>query len=162
MKKISHERLKALLHYDPETGIWTWIKSFYKIKAGTKAGTVRKDRYVIIAVDRKPYLSHRLAWFYMTGEWPPKDIDHKDTDPSNNAWNNLRLATRQENSANSKAKNTGNRPKGVTYIKRSGKWRAYIKVDYKFIHLGCFVTEDHAITAYRNAAEKYFGAFAKS
>jgi hypothetical protein len=89
-------RVRELLDYWPETGIFTWRvdrrggNGGILKKAGTVAGTFSKThRYLIIQVDGRLYGAHRLAWLWMTSEWPAHQIDHKDTDRSNNRWNNL-------------------------------------------------------------------------
>ena len=97
---LTQQELKENLHYDPETGNFTWIKN-----NGRKgvAGTVAdKDfgKYYNIYFNRTIYLSHRLAWFYIHGYMPKNMIDHKDGDPYNNKIDNLREATCAENQQN--------------------------------------------------------------
>jgi hypothetical protein len=105
------------------------------------------------------YLAHRLAWFYMKGEWPPVTVDHEDLDKSNNRWLNLRLATSAEQSHNTPVRRKG--LKGVWLDKRVGRWSAEICHQGKRTYLGMFDTEEVAHAAYRKAAAGLFGNFVR-
>ena len=76
---ITQARLKELLTYDPETGYFTRNVNVKGANAGERAGTITAKGYIAIGIDRKHYLAHRLAFLYMTGEWPKELVDHKDT-----------------------------------------------------------------------------------
>lgn len=90
------------------------------------------------------------------------EIDHINGDGLDNRVENLRICSRKNNSRNRKlSKNNTSGYKGVIWINRLNKWRARIKVDYKTIHLGYFVSKDDAARAYNLAASKYFGDFAR-
>lgn len=159
---ITQEKLKELLYYDPETGIWTWLISKPGVKKGSIAGCLDIFwGYFVIRVNKKQYLAHRLVWLYMTGEFPKLNIDHKNGNKSDNSWSNLREATNQQNEANKPigAKNTSGH-KGAFWHKRHKKWLSQIKVGGKNIHLGTFKTKEEAALAYNEAAIKYFGEFA--
>lgn len=154
-KILTAERLREVLRADLETGEFRWITHLHKRRIGKIAGgmqptTSGKPR-VIIWVDNKPYKAHRLMWLYVTGEWPSRQIDHIDTDATNNRWSNLRLATGQQNSWNSPKK-------GARYDKSRGRWLAAIRGK----HIGVFKTEAEAREAYRKAALKQYGEFAHS
>jgi hypothetical protein len=96
----------------------------------------------------------------MTGKWPDEHIDHADANRINNRFSNLRAATRAQNMANSKAKNnTRSGFKGVCASRR--KWVASIGVDGKKVHLGHFGSPEEAHKAYCQAAERYYGTFAR-
>lgn len=157
---ISINDLKRTLHYEPETGIFKWLVSpATNIKVGTQAGTLVGDGYVVIRVFGKAYKAHRLAWLYMTGEWPEHTVDHRDLCRSNNRWENLRSATYSQNRANTPSENqTGFR--GVQKNK-SGYW-AKIKIKGKTILLGKHDTAEDAHRAYMKAANEYFGDFARN
>jgi hypothetical protein len=90
--------LREVLHYDPATGKWRWLKS----RGGNRgeAGTLRKDGRHQIRLEGKCYLASRLAWLYMTGKWPTQQIDHIDRKPGNDKWTNLRSASPSENLKN--------------------------------------------------------------
>ena len=91
---LTYERLRELLHYDPETGAFTWIKSTYrKGQPGTPAGCLSKRLgYILIGIDKRLYYAHRLAFLWMTKQWPEKEVDHINLDKADNRWANLRPA----------------------------------------------------------------------
>lgn len=157
---LSQKALKELLHYDPETGEFTWLVSRgRKAKAGSTAGSLDRHEYQVIGVQGKLYLAHRLAWLYAHGEFPPNDLDHINRVRADNRLQNLRLATRAENMQNISipSSNTSGHV-GVSWYKRGQKWQASITVNYKRIGLGCFPNIEDAIAA-RKAAEKTYHQF---
>ena len=158
---LTCERLKELIHYDPETGIFTWKVS----KSGivqSQAGWLKPDGYQRICIDRKTHYAQILAWFYVTEEWPIRDIDHKNRKPGDNRFCNLRLATESQNMANARlSKKNKSGYKGVSWDLRCQKWRAQIQVNRKIIYIGLFATKEAAYAAYCVAAEKYYGEFAE-
>lgn len=96
-KPLGQERLKQLLHYDPLTGIWTWrvdrgFAARANVRAGDVAGTPNDNGYRVIGVEGGVYRASHLAVLYMTGELPGEEVDHKDCDPTNDRWLNLREA----------------------------------------------------------------------
>lgn len=161
---ISHAQLKAMLTYDPETGIVVWrINPGNGSKAGEVAGSVRKDGYALMTVCGRHVLVHRVAWFYMTGEWPPDKVDHKDTNRSNNRWKNLRSANGNQNKANGfKYKSNTSGLKGVSWHSQCEKWNARIGINGHVKSLGVFDCRAAAGFAYQIAADKHFGEFARS
>ena len=123
---ITHGRLLELLLYDPETG------EFHRKNTSKIAGCVKTTRgytRLIISLDNKQYKAHRLAWFYMTGEWPT-NIDHVDMDTLNNQWSNLREANKSQNGHNRgpQANNTSGY-KNITFHKPTQKWQVKFQVD---------------------------------
>lgn len=170
MKKkwdISHAELRKLLHYNPDTGIWTWLSPPTGRHVVGKRADFHYDRgYARLRLVKveKSYLqclSHRLAWFYMTGVWPPDEVDHKNNEPSDNRWNNLRLATRTQNVANAtRPSHNTSGLKGVSRIKKHPRrWRACITQNKKQTSLGWFDCPAAAYFAYVIAADKTHGAF---
>jgi hypothetical protein len=184
LNDISAEYLRSILKYDPLTGQWQKLirKRYQLSKHPRHKYLVRKYAthqllpkiFVGIYFERRSgrwrikigdtfYRAARLAWLYMTGEWPPIDVDHENNDPSDDRWKNLRLATELENARNKDVRNdsvTG--IKGVQYRKLSGQYVARITVDGIRIYLGSFTTKERAAIAYLNAAIKYHGEFAKA
>lgn len=161
---LTQERLKALLHYDPEAGLFTRLvsRSGPKSKAGDVAGCDNGQGYIRIYVDGKPYKAHRLAWFYMTGEWVD-EVDHRNTVRSDNRWANLREATRGQNRTNCAAyRNNTSGHKGVSLYRRTGKWTAQIQKRGQKHFLGYFDTPEAAHEAYAKAANDLFGQFARA
>ena len=166
MTMITQARLKEILSYDPETGVFTWLAkpSPYasKIKVGNRAGCQDGERYRVIAIDQVTYGEHRLAWFYVNGIWPSGQIDHINGDKSDNRIANLRDASPGENQRNRgamKSNTTGF--KGVTYEPRRGKFKAAITHEGKQKNLGRFDTAYEAHKAYCEAANRLHGEFAR-
>jgi hypothetical protein len=148
------------LEYDPLDGSFTWIRSpARKIRVGQKAGNLTVKGYWKLRFEGKEYKAHRLAFLFMEG-WLPEEVDHEDLNSSNNAWNNLRAASRIEQNRNRQVfKNNRLGVKGVT---RQGKrFRARITIDERCVTLGYFDTLPEATEAYAAAAKKNFGAFAR-
>jgi hypothetical protein len=155
---LTADRLRELLDYDPLTGVFLWKISRGNARAGAVAGTLNSAGYRQIRIDGRAYLADRLAWFSMTGDWPPGLVDHRDRDTENNSWANLRPCNHSQNAANSLRKNVG--LKGVT--RRGQRFRASIKVDGKHFHLGHYDTSEDAHAAYLAAAISHFGEFARA
>jgi hypothetical protein len=160
---ITQARLKELLHYDPETGEFTWIGRALRsrMRPGMKAGTIcTTTGYRMLNVDGHRCIGHRLAWFYVYGRWPAREIDHINGIRADNRIINLREATRWENLANAKRRDYTN-PRGTRFEGARNRWRAQIKVRGKQICLGTFLTAEDAHKAYVEAAKKYHGEFAR-
>lgn len=157
---ITLERLKELLEYNPDTGVFRWRIKRGKMQPGQIAGTVAMRGHVTLHLDYRYYGAHRLAWLYMTGKMPKHQIDHKDYNPGNNAFSNLREATNSQNHMNKTSKNSSGF-KGVRLDKRRGKWMSNIKLDGKSRFLGYFDTPEMAYEAYVIAAKSLFGEFAR-
>ena len=102
LSDLTAERLRHLLLYLPETGGWFWLNppNHNTRLLGCSAGTRHSDGYLMIRIRGKAYYSHRLAFLYMTGEWPLEEVDHIDRNPYNDAWVNLRKATSSLNKWN--------------------------------------------------------------
>lgn len=99
---ITGTRLQNILHYDPETGIWIWVRpaNHNSRLTGKQAGNLRPDGYRTIRIDGVAYYASRLACLWMLGRWPDEEMDHIDRDPSNDRWNNLREADSSLNKRN--------------------------------------------------------------
>jgi hypothetical protein len=159
---LTVERLKEILHYDPLTGLFTWLVTVnYNAKAGSIAGTLNKSGYILIMIDRKSYRAHRLAFLYMTGEWPKNLVDHKPPGvKSDNRWENLREATYSQNACSRKTQEgTKSGLKGVT-ITPTGKHHVSIRVEGDVLYLGTYEKAVDAATAYNDAAKILHGEFA--
>jgi len=90
MSKLTQERLKEVLDYDPETGEFyrKEVKQWWKF--GDKVKYNINDGYKKINVDSKLYLAHRLAWLYIHGYFPEYGIDHINRIRGDNRILNLR------------------------------------------------------------------------
>ncbi len=148
---LTQSRLKELVNYNPQTGVFTWRISrritSCKINVGDVAGFLTPDGYVYFSVDGRRYAAHRLAWLYMTGSWPSKLIDHEDLDRSNNIFLNLREATRSQNGQNRRMQS--NNTSGYKGVYPSGKkFLGRIKNNSgKTVYLGTFKTAEEASLA---------------
>jgi len=136
---LSQKRLKELLSYDPDTGVFVRRVRVANRHEGDAAGCVQKNGYHGISIDNRLYYSHRLAWLYVHGETPKKSIDHIDGNKTNNRLANLRLATYSENSMNSKMRaDNSSGFKGVSWDASRRGWCAYLDAGGKRIKRGYF------------------------
>lgn len=158
---LTQAKLKELLRYDPDTGLFTWLVSRKRVKAGDVAGTTYTNGYVIVRIDGKANSAHRLAWFYMTGEWPADQIDHIDRDKANNRWGNLRPATSLQNIAN-RGSWSKSGFKGVYKPIGRNDYRTEIRINGKRKLLGYFKTPEEAHAVYLKAANDIHGEFARA
>jgi hypothetical protein len=153
---ISVDRLREVLSYCADTGVFYWKAICCKrMSVGTVAGSVKKNGYVAICVDGNRYPAHRLAWAYVTGQWPAGDIDHINKVPGDNRFANLREATRSQNKQNSDYTHGTSKYRGVYWIKKSKKWGAMIEINDQRIWLGSFNQETQAARAYMEARAKH-------
>lgn len=153
---LSLERLRALLVYNPDTGIFTWKITRPKCVKGAIAGSKCDDGGWRIGLDGFSYSAHRLAWFYVQGVWPDEEIDHKNRVKSDNRWGNLRPATRVQNQVNVLLKNST----GYANVDKVGKrFRAMARINGKQIHLGMADTAEEAHAISVHARRKVHGEF---
>jgi hypothetical protein len=159
--ELTSEELRRLLHYDPETGVFRWkCQPCNRVKIGQEAGT-GSNGYSLIRISGKCFKAHRLAWLYMTGEWPKEFIDHINGVRSDNRFANLREATQAENKRNiGKLRNNTSGFKGVYFNKLFNRWQARVMAAGKSIYLGSFMTPEEAHTAYCDGARRYHEEFA--
>lgn len=156
--ELTQARLKELLHYDPETGVFTWVApTSWRVRAGTVAGYLARG-YRYIRVDGVRHGAHRLAVLYMLGHMPVAEVDHRNGVPSDNSWLNLRECTHAENhqnrgrhTARSNAATAQSGVPGVTWHKLRCKWRASVTSGGKQHHCGLFDTVAEAHQAYLTA-----------
>jgi hypothetical protein len=164
---LTAEEARAVLSYNPCSGILRWKVARCHIDVGQIAGYVAKRRgkphRLNIIYHHRLYPAARIIWLIVTGEWPQMVVDHKDRNPFNNRWSNLRLATGSQNSVNRDYATTSPY-RGVRFDSRCSirPWRARISLSpYKRIELGFFLTAEDAHEAYKQAALKYHGEFAR-
>lgn len=159
---MEQQELKRIVNYNPETGKMTWKAPRRGCVVGSEVGTITKFGYRNVYLAGRRYHVHRLAWLYVYGRFPKDQIDHINMNGLDNRLCNLREATQSQNQANKgmRADNTSG-VKGVTWDSSRKKWKASISVSGKMIHLGRFSEVRDAAEAYRIAAKKYFGDFAR-
>lgn len=158
---LTAEIARALLAYDPETGVLTWrhraahwfltqgyADAWNSRYAGVATGVKVPKGYMRMHLLGHKLFVHRVIWLIMTGEWPPGEIDHIDHNRSNNRWANLRAVSTAENQRNrSRGRANTSGAVGVSWHIKSGKWR--VQVDSK--HFGTFRYFDDAVAAQREA-----------
>ena len=131
LRVVKAERLRELLSYDPDSGIFRWRVCARRKLVGSIAGHKGKQGYMHIGIDGRDYRAHRLVWLYVYGKWPPTEIDHINLLRHDNRLANLRLASREQNSANAPShRDSSSGLKGVSFHKHMRKWRAEIMGDY--------------------------------
>ena len=149
--KLTAERLREVLSYDPETGVFTWFAARGSGKVGSVAGCLAKDGYRVIRIDRQRYLASRLVWLYTTGSWPKFEIDHKNGIRDDDRWVNLRDVTRSENQQNLRRALSNSTTGFLGVSRHQGNFQAQIRLDGKSRYLGTFSTPEEAHAAYLNA-----------
>ena len=157
-EKITQTRLKELLSYDPNTGLFIWLKlkTGNQVRVGDVAGynASLRGKYVDIRLDKKLYKAHRLVFLYMTGKFPNEGVDHIDGNGMNNKWCNLRDVDQHANMKNTKI--SSNNKTGVIGIHMGrGRYVAQIKHQGETKHLGIFSTLDEAVKARKIAESRY-------
>lgn len=171
----SHDFLKSCLRYNADSGELIWLdrpassfaneaahKNFAKRFVGKVAGAVNSSGYVNIDFCRKKQKAHRLVWFYVTGEWPQKQIDHINLTRSDNRFENLRECSYQQNQANTLLRQINTSGfKGVSLCKVTQRWRARIRINGKVKCLGRYSSRDEAHKAYADASNSAHGEFSK-
>lgn len=169
--ELTQEILKELIHYNPDTGIFTWkprsIKWFSSVRmmnswnsrcSNKKCGSIIKPdgkNYLRINFYQQSFYAHRLAFLYMTGKFPEDQVDHEDGDGLNNKWSNLRSVDNQENSKNHRKQSNNSSGYVGVGLYSNGKYTASIYVDKKKKHLGYFHSLDSAIKVRKEAELKY-------
>lgn len=156
MADLTAERLREILHYDPETGVFVWLKPRrFKCLIGQAAGYKMPIGYASIMIDGKRLYAHRLAWLYMTGAWPEAQIDHRNGVRDDNRFANLRAATKAENMQNSRLRKDNQCGfQGVRWDEQRRKWQARIRYQHRKYDLGRFATPEDAHAAYLAAKAK--------
>jgi len=157
---IKIKRLKELLSYDPNTGLFEWKVDRLngKIKGGDVAGCKNNIGYIQIRSEGEQYLASRLAFLFMEGYLPEHTVDHINRIRDDNRWCNLRHTTMQCNNRNkSLDKRSTSGVSGVTWDKTRNQWRSWIRGDIKgkTVFLGRFALLKDAVMARWKAEIKY-------
>lgn len=153
-RTLTQDRLKALLHYDQDAGVFMWRSPpAGRVTQSRVAGTSKRKGYVSIQVDGKLYQAHRLAWLYVYGMLPSGVIDHINRDAADNRIVNLRDVTLSQNARNTRIRSTNTSGyRGVSWFKSRGKWAAQIYLNGKNTVLGLFDDPAAASAEYARAA----------
>ncbi len=158
------QHIREYLTYDPDTGIIKWAKcSKHASVAGKNAGSINRQGYSVLMINRRTYLAHRVAWFLHIGSWPDMFMDHKNGDRADNRFDNLRNVTYQQNRWNT-GKTVGRSSDfvGAVWHKAANKWQSQIKINGVNKHLGLFDSQDAAHAAYCDAADAAHGEFRRT
>jgi len=156
---LARETLMADWYYDPETGVFTRRRAVGR-HGRHKAGTVARPRtshgYTVIRIGGALHGAHRLAWFYVHGEWP-EVIDHINGDRSDNRIANLRNVTQSENMQNLKKAPASSKSGllGAHRFGRSKKWTARIRIGGVSVRLGSYDTAEEAHASYMAAKAQH-------
>lgn len=157
---LSFNRARQLFTYNKSTGILRWKVNKARAIAGDAVGTVmQKGNYLYTRIDGVGYLVHRVVWLFYYGKWPVGQLDHKDTNRTNNRIKNLRELSQRHNSQNQRRaqrNKIASKFLGVHRDLRSKEnpWTAYITVDGRGIYLGSFGNEKSAHAAYVSAKRR--------
>lgn len=153
---VTLDMVREWLHYDPDTGVFTWIKAKPGIRVGRVAGRNHCDGYRQICLNGHIYLAHRLAWFLFYGQWPAQMLDHINENKSDNRIANLRDVSQTKNQLNQKnaQRNSATGVRGVSPT-TNGRYRAQIMLGRKQYALGTYLTVQEASVAYRAAREAF-------
>lgn len=156
---LTQARLKELFCYEVATGVFTRSEAItrHRGKAGEVAGNLTQHGYLTICVGYRDYYAHRLAWLWVHGEWPSKNIDHIDGDGANNRIANLRDVPQLVNCQNLRAapKHSTSGILGTSFIKKTGRWRSRIVVNKVPKELGLFNSPTEAHAAYVHAKRQF-------
>lgn len=160
-KELTHEDLLSMIDYNQETGKMTWlVRRGRQAWPGSDAGTMGVYGYKQVGIYGKRHMFHRLAWFYITKEWPKNEIDHINGIRDDNRICNLREADRGENNRNCKIrKDNTTGVKGVS-LKR-GKYCARVRINGVRKWIGEFHTIEEAAKAVALVRDDLHQDFAK-
>jgi outer membrane protein assembly factor BamB len=145
------DKIRDRLSYDVNTGLLSWrINVSKNVKAGAKAGHIRKDGYSRLCVDRQFFLAHRVAWMLHYGSWPTSEIDHLNGERHDNRIANLRDVSKSINLQNQRKATSKNMTGflGVSWHARTKCYAARININGTEKHLGYFKTAEKAHEAY--------------
>lgn len=160
---LTAQRLRELLHYDPETGLFTrLVRTSIRINVGDQAGYL-SDGYRIISIDYKRFTAGRLAWLYMTGEWPTLFVDHINGVRDDNRWRNLREVDNAMNMQNMPRarKDSSTGITGVSFDRERRKFYAYININGRMKSLGRFEQVEDAARVAAEARRVHHPGFTR-
>jgi hypothetical protein len=153
---LAQSQLKELLHYDPDTGVFTnLVRRNRQALIGCQAGYLTPAGYIIVSISRIKYQAHRLAWFYLHGIWPKNQLDHINRIKKDNRIINLREATVSENHQNIELQsNNTSGYKGISWRNDISKWEVRICLNRVQTTVGYFKFLPEAIVARKQAEEQ--------
>ena len=153
-QSITQNRLKEILHYNQNTGVFTWTSNAPRNRMRS-AGYKNNIGYIRIRCDGILYLAHRLAWLYVYGKLPKLDIDHIDKNPSNNKISNIREVKHSINMKNQKLYSQNVTGIHGVYLRDAGSWMVSISDSGKQVYGGTFIEYWDAICCRKSLEAKY-------
>lgn len=161
MQDLTQTRLKELMHYDPNTGVFTWrvAPRRSRLKKGDAAGSYDAKGARQIKIDGQTYRAHRLAWLYVHGIWPAVLLDHVNGKPGDNRLRNLREATYSQNAMNQAAQKDGTSGAKNVYH-QAGKWVVRMRAQGHDLYFGRYDDLELAELVAVEARDKYHGVYA--
>ena len=152
------DHVRFALNYDPLTGVFVWKNHKRRPDlVGHRAGSPTSTGYWAIAIFNQKRLAHRLAWLWMTGEWPINHIDHIDGNKQNNSFANLREVSRFGNLQNMRLPTKANKSGFLGVSAHQGKWRVQIMAHGKLIRESGFDTPEIAHQRYLQLKRLHHG-----
>ena len=159
--QLTQERTAIIDDIDSDLNQFNWYAAFHpkygnggnytarrKYRKGICVHTEQMHRTILSRILNRPLERY-------------EEVDHENRNPLDNRRQNLRLATREQNTRNQGAHKDGSSNfKGVSWNKEKGKWHARIYTKGKHIHIGYFENATSAAKSYDEKAKQLFGAFA--
>lgn len=145
----SQAYLRQHFDYDPDTGL-------LRRKTGPRTGRIvtppKGGGRIEVRVGDQKFFAYRVIWKWVTGEEPPPTLDHKDTNPTNDRWDNLRPATESQQKWNQNVARHGVEKHGRKYRAKVGR----------NTRIGSFDTEEEAAKAAADARQERAGEFLRA
>lgn len=156
IEELTQEQANKIFLYNESTGQLTAkVNRRGRLKGAVVGSLSKSTGYIELSISGKSYLAHRVIWLMKRGYYP-EQIDHINHIRHDNSWSNLREVNNRINHLNtSLSKNTDTGFNGVSYMKSKSKYRAYIMINKKHIHLGLFADINEAISARKQADIDY-------
>lgn len=161
MKEIKLTQGKVALVDDKN---FDWLNQ-YKWHAGTYYA---QRKIIIQSQNKSKNIKRKLKTISMHREVmrnklkDNEEVHHINGNELDNREKNLQVVTRsQHEMLGKKRKDCTSQYKGVSLDKNNKKWRAQIRLNGKYIHLGRFSDEKKAAKAYDKTAKELFGKFAR-
>jgi hypothetical protein len=158
---ITQELVKELFEYRDGV-LFNKVYRSSNAQVGMRSGKVRPDGYAVVSIKEKLFYIHRLIFLYHHGHMP-ECVDHIDNSPLNNRIENLREATRSQNSTNMVMRKSNTSGfKNVYWDKKTKKWFVQIRVNKKSKSFGSYHDIEVANFIAETMRNKFHQQFARS
>ena len=156
VEKLTQDRLKQLVSYDPESGLIRWAgEKRSRVKIGALVGSKMKKGYLRAGIDKRLYMCHVIAWLYVYGDFPEGQIDHINGVKDDNRISNLRISTPSGNAQNKKHARSDSKSGLMGALRSGGSWIARLTTNGETTYLGKFKSPEDASKAYINAKRRF-------